>query len=178
VVRLTRSRLVLFTGYVNKATPRRVRWSMREVFGDIWTRHAQGHWIAITTNGSINSFGQAVLGRGVARQAVQRHPELPRTLGAALKGLSTEDLPVVPFPALKLMAFPVKWQWYEPASEPLIVASCRHLLTQLDTLAIPEIYLVRPGCGSGGLSWTDVRPLIASLLDDRVVIIDNTRIRS
>jgi hypothetical protein len=34
-----------------------------------------------------------------------------------------------------------------------------------------EIILPQLGCGSGGLAWRDVRPLIAPILDDRFVVI-------
>jgi hypothetical protein len=37
------------------------------------------------------------------------------------------------------------------------------------------ICLVRPGCGNGGLSWADVRTVIAALLDDRFLGVEKER---
>lgn len=51
---------------------------MKEVYGDIWEYHKQGYWIVITTNGFVKKNGCAVMGRGVAKQAVTKYPSLPK----------------------------------------------------------------------------------------------------
>ncbi len=52
---------------------------------------SRGEWIVVTTNGVVNPHGEAVMGAGLARQAAQRFPELPRLLGQALR--ETGNLP-------------------------------------------------------------------------------------
>lgn len=37
---------------------------MKEAVGNLWDFHEQGKWIVITTNGSVNMAGYAVMGRG------------------------------------------------------------------------------------------------------------------
>ena len=51
---------------------------MKEVFGDLWEFDGI---IAITTNGFVKRDRTCVMGRGCARQAAVRFPELPRKLG-------------------------------------------------------------------------------------------------
>ena len=46
-------------------------------------------WKVITTNGSINKKGLAVMGRGCALEAAKRSPELPKLLANALKKTGT-----------------------------------------------------------------------------------------
>ncbi len=49
---------------------------MLETIGDIWKYADQGDVIVITTNGSLTRDGRAIFGRGVARQAALRFPDL------------------------------------------------------------------------------------------------------
>jgi len=56
---------------------------MIEACGDIW-EHLGKAVIAVTTSGSVARNGKAVMGRGVARQAVQRFPAFPLILGLLL----------------------------------------------------------------------------------------------
>lgn len=56
---------------------------MKETTGNIWD-HLGTAIICITTNGHLTKKGEAVLGRGCARQARERFPGLPARLGAVL----------------------------------------------------------------------------------------------
>jgi hypothetical protein len=139
-----------------------------EVVGDLWAYHGRAV-IAITTNGSITKDGRAVLGRGCARQAAERFPELPRRLGTLLRehGNHVYEL------GYGLVSFPVEdsaWALPDPA---LIVCSAIELRQLADCNSWGNIVVPRPGCGGGGLSWHDVRPKLASHLDDRFVLISS-----
>ena len=48
---------------------------MKEIVGDMWSEHAQGAVVAITTNGAVNKVGEAIMLRGCARQARNRYPD-------------------------------------------------------------------------------------------------------
>jgi hypothetical protein len=156
---------------------------MREDRGDLWRIPA--HVRCITTNGTVRRDGHAVMGRGCARQARDDFPELAETLGRLLtrngnhvqRLMAEMPLPGRP-PGLirtgfwELVSFPVKHHWRDRADLDLIERSCGELMDLAD--ANPEwgvILLPRPGCGNGQLEWSEVRPRIAPLLDDRVVVI-------
>lgn len=58
---------------------------MREKRGSIWKYLEEPNTaICITTNASVTKSGEAVMGAGVARQAKERFPEIPKRLGLFL----------------------------------------------------------------------------------------------
>ena len=147
---------------------------MQEITGNIWDFHAQGSWITIPPNGSIRKDGQAIMGRGIAKEAATRYIDLPYRLADHIK---MEGNTVEVFPDIKIITFPVKWEWYEIASVELIILSCWALVSKVERLNIPTpIYMVRPGCGNGKLAWEDVKPVISKYLDDRFVVVEISRV--
>lgn len=55
---------------------------------DLWAPHATPEHLlvrCITTNGDVNRFGEAVMGRGVAKQTISRVSEMPHILGTHLR---------------------------------------------------------------------------------------------
>ena len=144
---------------------------MREAAGNIWDFHAEGHWVVITTNGSVRKDGAAVMGRGVAKEAALKFPLLPYELGNEIKHRGNK---VIVFLQYKIITLPVKHQWMEKADMHLIEVGLGDLIELLNaTSNIPSpIYMVRPGCGNGGLDWKDVKPIIAKYLDDRFVVVE------
>ena len=147
---------------------------MKEVKGDIWDFHKQGYWIVITTNGTVKSNGEAVMGRGVALQAKQRFSDLPIILGNNIKTFGNKAFIL----GKGVTTLPVKHNWWEKADLTLIEESTKELrnlfVTVITEYPIP-IYLVRPGCGNGGLDWGDVRPILEKYLDDRFVVVQRRR---
>ncbi len=141
---------------------------MIEIVGDMWERYDAGAWACITTNGDVNVKGQAIMGRGVALQAKNRFPALPLVLGHKLR---EQGNAVYWFPDWRLITFPTKHSWRDPRSDlRLIAASVLQLATLLKGLDLvgydlTEIVLPRPGCGAGGLPWSDVQPFCAQLPD-------------
>ena len=79
------------------------------------------------------------MGRGRARQAAERFPELPRKLASRI---SAEGNHVFYFPEYRLITFPVKHNWWEAADLGLIERSARELLKIIEVKKIKEaIYL-------------------------------------
>ena len=142
---------------------------MQETKGDLWALHRRGSWVAVPTNGIVKSNGEAVMGRGVALQARFLYRELPTQLGAYLKCYGNR---VFVFSGWRIMTFPTKDDWKEPAKLPLIVQSAEQLMAAIRARKIRRIYLPRPGCGNGQLTWEQVQPAIAPILDDRVIILE------
>ena len=142
---------------------------MLEITGDIWQCDGP---IVITTNGDINSRGECVMGRGIALQAKRKFPTLPTVIATHIRNHGNV---VGRFAYGKgLFTFPVKHHWSEIADMELIEQSAKdlHMMVYKDYHPPYEIYMVRPGCGNGGLRWSEVKPLI-DWLDDRFVVVEN-----
>ena len=71
----------------------------------------------------------------------------------------------------KVVSFPVKHNWHETADIELIIRSCREAMCRTANYPEEKFLLPRPGCGNGGLSWEDVKPMIEPILDDRFYIV-------
>ena len=144
---------------------------MIERVGDVWVAaERDGAWVVVTTNGAVRRDGCAVMGRGVAREAASRYPNLPRLLG---QRLLFEGNHVYAFASCRVFTFPVKAHWRDRADLGLIKRSARELI-EMVLEPIPgdsaPVYSVRPGCGNGGLRWVDVRPLIEPWFRDYVAV--------
>jgi len=148
---------------------------MIEVTGNIWRYPAD--FIVITTNGDINSKSEAVMGRGVALQAATRYPWIKlalaryiRSSGNCLHYILSGDSRIIP----PIIAFPVKHHWREKADLELIAQSAKELqiFINMNNVNKELIYVMpKPGCGNGGLSWKEVKPVI-EFLPDNVHVID------
>ena len=141
---------------------------MKEIIGDIWDFHKKGKYIVIPTNGTIKANGEAVMGRGLALQAKLKFPYIPKTVGKYLGTLGT--VPIV-FQDIKVLTFPVKYNWFEKANLALIEESCEHLRYMWHDCS-EEVYLPKVGCGNGKLDWKDVKPILKKYLDDRFIIVE------
>ena|SRR6266478_100586 len=135
---------------------------MKELTGDLWSFQETGAWCAITTNGYVKGDGRCVMGRGVAKEAADRFPEIPRELGSAILTGGNH----VHFLSHNLISFPVKHQWFERADMALIKRSAIELVRHATVLRLDAVYLVRPGCGNGHLDWASVKACIEKILDD------------
>jgi hypothetical protein len=139
---------------------------MFETVGDIW-EYRKPAVIAITTNGSLTRDGRAIIGRGVARQAALRHPELAEKLGSLL----TEQGNHVFYLGDGIISFPVEETAWSLPDLRLISRSAMELRLLADRLELEKIVVPRPGCGGGGLAWQDVKPLLEPWFDARFILI-------
>lgn len=134
---------------------------------DIWDYLGRGV-IAITTGGSLSKAGKAVMGRGVARQAALRFPDLAAELGLLLRERGNH----VHLLACGIVAFPVEESAWACPDLRLIARSAAELRQLADREGWRLVVVPRPGCGGGGLDWREVRPLLEGLFDDRFVVVD------
>lgn len=148
---------------------------MLDVIGDLWEYSRNCDAVVITTNGTVKKNGQAVMGRGCAAEAAKRYPWLPERLGKMLTASGNELFLFYVSPeqgvTMPLVTFPVKHNWWEKADWGLIVQSTKNLAVLATIREWKRIVMPRPGCGNGQLEWSDVRPLIDSILDDRFHVI-------
>ena len=141
---------------------------MHEADDDIWDYHGRAV-IAITTSGSLTRAGKAVMGRGVARQAAQRFPELPEELGALLRQGGNHVHPLRD----GLVSFPVEESAWACPDLRLISRSANELRQLADREGWHTVVVPRPGCGGGGLEWKEVRPLLDELFDSRFIVVSS-----
>lgn len=146
---------------------------MREQVIDLWQLHEQKKYVCITVNRFVKRDGNLVMGRGCAKEAKDRYPDISKRLGTIYyQNIKEKYAPVIVLPDLRLIAFPVKDHFMNPAKLEIIENSCKELMNVIEIRKIKEVYLPRPGCGVGRLDWGRVvKPVISQLLDDRVVVI-------
>lgn len=161
---------------------------MKEDYGDIWDLAEDFEAIVITTNGFIKDNGEVVMGRGIAKEAKERYPNLPKHLGDWVK--ANGNVPgitnIVPnitvydvWRPYYLLTFPVKPAysfngapgWMVNADIELIRESAKLLVDLVDKNDIKTVILPRPGCGNGRLKWGAVKPVIEPILDDRFTVV-------
>ena len=140
---------------------------MLETIGDIWEYAATGV-IVITTNGSLTPDGRAIFGRGVARQAVLRHPGLAEKLGRLLaeQGNHVFDL------GNGIVTFPVEETPWSLPDLRIVARSAQELKSLADLSGWQQVVVPRPGCGGGGLAWNEVKPLLETCFDHRFIVIN------
>ena len=139
---------------------------MLETVGNIWDYAASGV-IAITTNGSLTRDRRAIFGRGVAKQAALRYPGLAERLGLLLaeQGNHVFDL------GCGIVTFPVEETPWSLPDLRIIARSAGELRLLADRAGWQRVVVPRPGCGGGGLAWSEVRPILATAFDERFLVI-------
>lgn len=145
---------------------------MREQHGDLWKLQAEtpNSVVCITTNGATRRDGWAVMGRGCARQASERYPNLQNLIGLHITQFG--NTPAI-FLEYRLLTFPVKHHWREDADLGLIQQSAEWLKVTAEKNPATIFFLPRPGCGNGRRDWeTEVRPVLVDVgLPDNVVVV-------
>jgi len=146
---------------------------MKEIVGDIWNYWERGNWIVIPTNGNVNKYGCAIMGKGLALEAKERFPNLSYELG---RRLSMVGINLEIFFEYRIIAFPVKYDWTKEANLELISSSADSLskCSVANFLREGLIYLPRVGCGkeTGKLDWKIVKPVLEVFLDDRFTVVN------
>ena len=142
---------------------------MKEITGDIWDYRKQGY-VVVTTNGFVKANGDCVMGRGIALQARNRFKGLAKALGTKINEGGNR---VHVFESYKIITFPVKEVWWEPAKQWLIQRSCQQLLNCLNDRT-DKAFIPHAGCQNGKLDWeTQVKPIFEQEFgnDDRIIVV-------
>lgn len=138
---------------------------MQTRYGDLW--EVNGFHV-IPTNLTLRRDGTAVMGCGVAQQAVLRSPALAWEYGRFLQATTQPQLFV--HHDFQVICLPVKRHWSQPAALGLIAHGVRQLVAlprEMAPIALPLL-----GCGCGALSRHAVLPLLRQyLVDDRFVLV-------
>jgi len=146
---------------------------MRYTTGNIWELATELEaWAVVPTNTTLRSDGKAVMGAGMAKDAVERYPELPGNLAAHIRKFDSRIYVHNP-----IICLPTKHNWRNPSKIEFIEQGCHELLDLARILSsvgdTRPILLPQLGCGLGGLNWErQVRPLVDSILEgDRFVLV-------
>jgi len=150
--------------------------------GDLWKPAPHPAIYTVTTNASINSNGELVMGRGAAYQATQRIPGIAKEAAevvSAFRGyftmtpeskreISPYGFLVVRYPRpdegkYGFGIFQVKETWDQPAQLPLIQLSMNTLRQYAHWNKGVTIRLNFPGIGNGKLSRSEVQPILRDL---------------
>jgi hypothetical protein len=143
---------------------------MLEEKGNLWDALTPSDWCVITTNCTLKRDGSLVMGRGIALEAKQKWPWLPKLVGEMItqRGLHVEKIQTK---TERIIIFPVKYEFYLPANINLIAKSARDLANLLPSLQGGRVLLGRPGCGNGRRDWTEVEPILRTYLTDNRFIV-------
>lgn len=144
---------------------------MLEIRGNAWDVYLDYDVLCITSNGFVKSNGECVMGAGIAKEAKEKFPKVPRILGAYIKKYGNRCFKLAKVNDTYLVNFVVKHNWWENADIDLIIKSCKEVTEMANKFGWKKILLPRPGCGNGKLNWSDVKPILSHLLDDRFYVI-------
>lgn len=146
---------------------------MKEIKGDAWKLIEQKEFqgLCILTNGIVNSRGENIMGAGIAKQAKQRAPGLPKLIGNHIG--QNGNIPLIiksPKSGKYMITFPTKHDWKDKSDIDLIIRSANSVNDIAEKYDI-NVLLPRPGCGKGGLNWNEVKPHLENILSDRIYIV-------
>ncbi len=146
---------------------------MREIVGDLWTVEADA--IVVPVCWVLKANGDAVMGAGVALEAAKRRPDLPGRLGQAIQEYPDEPhvLVLAAWPGKRVVLLPTKRHWRQRSDLDLIQQMAAEDLPMCALQSgLKQVAMPRVGCGFGGLFWkSQVRPVLASILDDRFCVV-------
>lgn len=146
--------------------------------GDMWAAYGEADVFLVTTNATLTRDYRLVMGAGIAKEALRRHPGLDWVWGYRLYSLyqavyDAERLPVYgvlwPTKGEKLAAFQTKRYWKDKADPDLIANAAWRLRLVAEQHPDKRFHLNFPGIGLGGLHPEEVQPTLAMLPDNVVV---------
>ncbi len=148
--------------------------AFQETCGDLWEL-ARGSVLVITTNGCVNNRGECIMGRVIALQAKQHFPEVAKKLGSYIRQYGNRCFNLGKYGDYTLVSCPTKNDWRQSSSLELITRSAGQLVEMADKFEWPAVYMPRPGCGNGRLSWQQVAPALEPILYERFYIAQGGR---
>ncbi len=139
---------------------------MKESIGDIWESDA--NVICITVNGIVKNNGRLVMGAGIAKDAVDKYPDIDVIWGSHVWKYGNIPCITKCDDGQILASFPTKKDWRGKSDIWLIIDSAKYLQRELSEDY--TVALTRPGCSLGQLKWHNVGPILHKILDDRFTV--------
>lgn len=148
---------------------------MKISYSNLWDSKADLY--VVTCNGTLNRYGELVMGRGAALEAKNRFPELPLLAGQIVRKNFKKDIIYKEFYRYgffcigNLGLFQVKYHFKDKADIELIKYSAICLYNYLDETDFNlNVHMNYPAIGYGGLKREDVEPIIQTILPDNVTV--------
>ena len=160
------------------------------VYGDIFNYIGKADCICVTTNGTIKSNGELVMGAGVAKQFYDKYNTthgIARKLALLLSrgNVNIKKLHVISpknnicYRAIKaednygtnVVSFPTKNHFQDKGDLELIKRSARRMVEFANTYDLKHIVIPSPGTGCGQLKEDDVYKELNKILDKRFTVI-------
>lgn len=150
----------------------------REITGDIkkiaFTPPGLTAFDAVICPGNrmIHQNGRLTMGAGIAKVFRDWFPNLDLAWGRRLQEVPPEIQVIAGYfgrsPTFWVpVYFQTKGDWRRPATVDLVKASTEQLAALIWTVDWHNVLLPRPGCGNGGLSWSEqVFPILEPYLVD------------
>ncbi len=138
---------------------------LNEINKNVWDIADDKSIICILTNNTITSNGRNVMGAGIAKEALDRNPNLDIQCANCIKN-NNYILGIDKITGATLFRFPTKNDvWFDSRLD-VIENSLKELKYVAMLNKNYKIYLPRPGCGCGGLDWEiQVKSLCEKYLD-------------
>lgn len=163
-------------------------------YGNIFDYVGKADCICVTTNGTIKSNGELVMGAGVVKQFYDRYKNqnIARILANKLyKGAPLNKLHVVKpadnicYKAIDaannygthVLSFPTKNHFMDKGDLQLIKRSAERAKLFADMYNLKSIIIPSPGTGCGQLDETDVYKELDKILDERFIIIKYSTVK-
>ena len=129
-----------------------------DLTGNIFSSSANA--IVITVN------CEGVMGAGIALDAKNRWPEIYDLYSkrCELNGFRVGEIMWADSVSKKVALFPSKKLWRAPSKLSYISDGLDTLRIDIDQMSITSIALPHLGCSNGGLTWSEVKPLIVEKL--------------
>lgn len=139
--------------------------------GNMWKIFPHSDLFCITTNSHLTLNGELVMGRGIAFEAKQKLPQLPRQFGTMIRQsyghLGRYGLLILKRrPRPSVAAFQVKRHFSDAADLSLIEFSVQLLADLALKYPSARFDLNFPGIGNGRLSRAEVLPIVLKLPDN------------
>jgi len=113
---------------------------------------------------TVNTLG--IMGKGIALQFKQAYPENFNAYQKSCKGGEVKIGKMFTFETRQMVNphyiinFPTKGHWKEKSKLEYIRSGLQDLIAEVKRLGVKSIAVPPLGCGSGGLDWNKVRPLV------------------
>lgn len=135
-------------------------------------RHTTGNLLTADADALVNTVNTAgVAGKGIALQFRQAYPDNFKAYSKAAKNNEVVPGRMYVYATSRLQPryiinFPTKRHWRGASKISDIVSGLKDLAATIQRLGITSIAVPPLGCGNGGLSWAEVRPLIVHALGE------------